>query len=530
MEEDPAYVEEVLAARRKRPVPSEPQKYWVEEAAFWEHRYLPVGSILAFESTLEEGDPDGEVAVLVRKTEHGAHGVTAWVSLVSVELLTSKVRVQKFFKKGEKRVHICYLTANICTAESQGDIHLREFWWFPPGEYKRPWVTAHGKRLVKEGLALSAQGTEVKDAGGDKAKGKSRVEERLSALRKKSPGRVSFAPGDHPARGDGDVGFPQDTAGGGILVLGGSPRSAAAPKRKVKEEPIAIPSDDDDPPSRRKDLGGGAMVTKRRGASVAVALAKAADAQQRRSIREKRRSRSRSRRRRKRRSRGRRDSRSRSQDQEEDSSSSSDSLIPPLRKKSRKDPGSVFKMLEDQAMEHLSQECLLEEEESSLKSRPRMYSYYQLGLKPNLDVKSRDNREICFLARGLDLLKEGKLPQLADHMAARLIAVNTASSQGWGVAKSLEIHQGEEDGPAPAHILLRAHRHTRQVEKAGGKGSWGRSQAWQQDWQGDGSWKGSGKGGKGKGKKGKSKTKGGKPWSGNEKEKGTDPNPKSGEK
>lgn len=507
----------IEAAREGRPPPQGPIEYDTEEAAFWEQRYIPPGSVIAFQSSLDDGVPDGEVAVLVQKVEHDREGVQLWVALVGTELIASRTKVQRYFKK-ERKVHICFLVGGVCTANSQGDIHLRHFTWHAPGEYAAPWLTNQGKKLVREGLVLAsrADATEEKPAMG--GANPTRVEERLGALRRKRAPVVSFAPGTAPPRDGPKLGGPSDTSGGGLLALGTGPTAAATPKRKVKKEPIVVPSDDEGPPRPR------------RGKSLGLALAKAVDARQKMAEGRRQSPRSRSRGRRKRRSRRRKDSRSASPRSEREDSSSSDSLVPPLKKKSRRDPGSVFKMLEAQATEHLAQESLLEEDETSLRNRPRMYSYYQLGLRPYLDAKSRDNREISFLARGLDLLKEGKLPELADHMAARLIAVNTASSQGWSVAQSLEIHKGEEDGPAPAHILLQAHRHTRQIEKAGGKGSWSRHHNWSGEWSQDGGWKGSGKGGKGKTKKGKGKQKGGKPWSGGEKEKGMDNAPKGGEK
>ena len=61
----------------------------------------------------------------------------------------------------------------------------------------------------------------------------------------------------------------------------------------------------------------------------------------------------------------------------------------------------------------------------------------------------------------------------------------------------------------PPHILLSAQRHQRQVEKAGGKGSWPKmTQSSWSDWQTDARPKGKAKGDKGKGKRGKGKGKG----------------------
>jgi len=172
----------------------------------------------------------------------------------------------------------------------------------------------------------------------------------------------------------------------------------------------------------------------------------------------------------------------------------------------------VFKMLEDQAVEQLAQDGVLEEEYmdgSGDGKRPKIFTYFQLALKPGLDTKSRDCREISLLSRCLDLLREGRLAHLADTLAARLLAVETATRQGWATAKHLEIYGPDEEGPVPAHILLSAQKHQRQVEKAGGKGSWSRGYGggWS-SWQTEASPKGKGKDVKGKGKKGKGKGKG----------------------
>lgn len=135
----------------------------------------------------------------------------------------------------------------------------------------------------------------------------------------------------------------------------------------------------------------------------------------------------------------------------------------------------------------------------------------QLCLRPQLDPRSRDAKELSLLSRALDLLRTGKLEALADVISARLIAVDTATRQGWQTAKFLEIDHDNEDGCAPAHVLLAAQRHGRLVEKAGGKGSWGRQASWYAgEWQQDSRPKGKGKEAKGKGKKGKGKSKGGK--------------------
>ena len=184
----------------------------------------------------------------------------------------------------------------------------------------------------------------------------------------------------------------------------------------------------------------------------------------------------------------------------------------------------MLRLLEQQAFEYLSQDGLLDEEDYGAelgRNRPRLTTYFQIALRPKLDPKARDCRELALLAHALDLLREGKLDELADVLAARLIAIETAQKQGWSTAQFLEIHTGEDQGTVPPHILLAAQKHSRQVEKAGGKGSWPRSSGWSSEWQTDGSHNLKGKPAKGKGKKGKGKNTSGKgKWAGwTEKEK-----------
>ena len=52
-----------------------------------------------------------------------------------------------------------------------------------------------------------------------------------------------------------------------------------------------------------------------------------------------------------------------------------------------------------------------------------------------------------------------------------------------------------------AHILLAAQKHGKQIERAGGKGSWSRTQTWGSDWTQEPRGKGKSKDAKGKGKR-----------------------------
>ena len=90
-----------------------------------------------------------------------------------------------------------------------------------------------------------------------------------------------------------------------------------------------------------------------------------------------------------------------------------------------------------------------------------------------------------------------------------MMAIDASTKQGWQTARHLEVYNDEQDNVAPPHVLLSAQKHARLVEKAGGKGSWPRTQTWgSYDWSYDQRPKGKGKDSKGKSKKGKGKGKG----------------------
>lgn len=116
---------------------------------------------------------------------------------------------------------------------------------------------------------------------------------------------------------------------------------------------------------------------------------------------------------------------------------------------------------------------------------------------------------------------------MADLLSSRMMAVEAASRLGWPNARHLEIFAvDQEEGIAPPHVLLSTMKHGRQVDKAGGKGSWGKTPSYPwHDWGGETKGKSKGKEAKGKGKKGKGKNKGWKYW-GSGKDDSTDPKPK----
>ena len=499
----PGEIGESLTAQQK---PTIAQAYDLVEADFWRHRHLPAGSVLTFAAGFIEESAAGECAVLVKEKE--MHGDSIWLKVrcLGTEEKDFHATFIQFFKRGKTQIHLCYGPATDCQEYADEGCHIDKFVWFPPGDFNAPWLSSAAKKAVKEGAKMAEE--EVKAAGGGAPPRSAftKMEDRLRRL--KESHHVTFD-GD-VARNSGRMadGEPETHRGG--AGRGRRPCTSgqkALTDGKVKQETIAIDSDSDRP-QKKKRSSSSRNVEDRLARAVTERLHQGEKKERKRSRSRSRRKRSRGRRRKRRRSSSRSDSR---ESRSGKSESSSESLIPPLKKKAQKDPGSVFRLLEQQAMEQLARDGVMEEDymtESREGRRPKIFTFFQLALKPGLDTKSRDCREISLLARCLDMLREGRLANLADTLAARLLAVETATRQGWATARHLEVFGPEEEGPVPPHILLSAQRHQRQVEKAGGKGSWPKSGQWNWgEWQADSRPKGKAKGDKGKGKRGKGKNK-----------------------
>ena len=230
-------------------------------------------------------------------------------------------------------------------------------------------------------------------------------------------------------------------------------------------------------------------------------------------------------------------------------SSSAESLLPPLQRRSRKEAGSVLRLLIRQVEEQLCELQGSDAHSQTLLGGTKLVSYYHLMMKAGgLQVNSRDGRELFLLANLIDLLRMGQLALLGDGLASRFLAIQQAQiDSNWIAARHLEIFTPEVMTAAGASMTLEARRHARLVDKAKGiqsnrsrnegpysGGAW-RSSNWNSNpWDGYGdSAKGKGKKGKGKPKGGSGQGKGGGSWRGgsaweptgkgaNEKEKNTE--------
>jgi len=199
----------------------------------------------------------------------------------------------------------------------------------------------------------------------------------------------------------------------------------------------------------------------------------------------------------------------------DDSSEDSElSYEAPLRKKAAKEPGSVMEMLVRHAQQQLDQGALLEEggAAAGLTSGIKISTFFALLIRPFHSNSSPLVRELFALGQSIDLLRAGRLPECADSLASRFIAVHTALGDGnWQVASQLEMFPLEPVQSATVSTMLQAQRHRRLIQRSqgytpnrwnsqgGGKGRGG--QPWSEKGKKGDAPKGKGKGkGRGAGK------------------------------
>lgn len=87
LEASPEELEGIRASLKNRPKPTSPQVYDVEEAAFWENCYLPVGSVITYEHVDHVTNPMGIVAILVKEQESRVNGMWLKVKWLGTDVL-----------------------------------------------------------------------------------------------------------------------------------------------------------------------------------------------------------------------------------------------------------------------------------------------------------------------------------------------------------------------------------------------------------------------------------------------------------
>eukprot|EP00435_Cladocopium_sp_Y103_P053261 s1285_g17.t1 len=154
--------------------------------------------------------------------------------------------------------------------------------------------------------------------------------------------------------------------------------------------------------------------------------------------------------------------------EDEDSEGSDLDFEPPLRRKATKDPGSVMAMLVKHAQDQMDRGALLESEgaRASLTSGIKISTYFALMIRPYHPSGSPLLRELYALAQAIDLLRIGKLPETADALASRFIAVHTALGDGnWLTASQLELYPLEATQSATTATMLQAQKHRKLSSK-----------------------------------------------------------------
>ena len=183
--------EEVRESLRSAPRPTTPVKYNLAEAEFWRLRHVPAGSVLLFKDPRSDPADDASVAALVLSTESLDRGVWVTVKVVGGSEEESKKRAQKFFRSGKRKLHLCNLDRDgMCMDVETEGLHLTQFEWFPPGDFSASWVSATGRKAIKDGKTMALeeekkrrQEEERKEPPADGERPHtSRVEERLRSL------------------------------------------------------------------------------------------------------------------------------------------------------------------------------------------------------------------------------------------------------------------------------------------------------------------------------------------------------------
>jgi len=203
-------------------------------------------------------------------------------------------------------------------------------------------------------------------------------------------------------------------------------------------------------------------------------------------------------------------------------SSQKEKLTAPLKRRSKKKPGSVLQMLLQHARSQLDQSSKVGiggEDSVSVVKGVKMGSYFAICVRPQNAMGQA--RELHHISQALDLLRQGELDSLGDVLAGRFMSVHQSVLDGtWTTARHLELMPLEDGTAAGPEVVLEAKRHARLAAKLAsgdawtwssgskGKGGRGRNSNWH---EGGGDSKGKGK----KGNKGKGKAKS---WNSSEKD------------
>ena len=514
----------------------------VRTPKFWESNLLCSGCIIEFELEVGKGSgkETGGVAVYVKSMEKTDNGWWLEPKLLGGTTEAVYAGAKNIFGKEKKKIHVCWHGASSCPIQGVRAHHIDKLrvhlMGADPPEYvdkvkKREWL-----KLVGEFKALLGGDADIAGEAGEKPEkdGKADPVDKLKELKKKlaARGKGGDPPKDAPGKQDALGAKTKPRILPSPLVAIADERSPTRGERKERKRK-------DSPEKEKKRKRSPSPEKEKKAHGIRGALVAAATKQEEKVKKKKKKkkkeegssgsgggkksSKKSSRKggdsspgasssagegkKKKKKKKKKKDKKEKSgSGGSEESDSTSSSMMPPLQKKAVRSPGSVLKMLLQKVGEALSEAAVAEDGGDS-KLGNKMSSYVQIVAKPLLGSKVRDMRELETIARCIDLLRQGCLPEVGDALAGRFMAVESAGlSNSWTDAQHLEVIPVKTGGVAPPSVLLKAKRHSRQIEKASGKGSWqssGSQAPWSNPWR----QKGGDEKGKGKGKKGNKKGK-----------------------
>ena len=197
----------------------------------------------------------------------------------------------------------------------------------------------------------------------------------------------------------------------------------------------------------------------------------------------------------------------------EEKESSSSELEAPVRKKAKKNAGSILQKLVEHAQQQLDQTSKVatpNDGSSALTSGVKISSYFAIVVRPQIPNAMNTLREMHHLGHCVDHLRNGELDALGDALASRFIALHQSALDGsWIAAKQMEMYPLDDVSAAGSALVLSARKHARLAAKVqnpeafawkgnpkgrGGRGNWNWSDNWSQNPQGKGKGNQKGKG------------------------------------
>lgn len=501
----------------------DPVDWTTDSALYRAARPVRVGRVVVFVMR-SPGPPvqTGKVACLVVGVEEQENGAWASVKLLGVENEGVKAQAQAAFSRKKLPLHLCAEEG----CEVGKAVHLRGFTVWPEGAFHAPWADKKAMKDMGKFLQREKGPPPESPPVGEGQPGSATA--KLAQLRQRVQSTSREAGGTKTPRAVHFAPLVEQTVPPGILK-----RTRMIPIKGEETIPVssseAESSLEERAQKKMRSVGGAlaAAVAKQNAEVLAPRTSRTGAGSSKRHSPQHVGSQSpmvgspAKKKKKKKSKKKKRKNDSGSSSDSEDSSSGSSDLKPPLQRKAEKKPGSVLRMLMEQVVLSLSDISLAEGEladgAAAVNASAKVLSYYQVAVRPHLQHRARDDKELHTLATCLDTPRQGQLERLGDLLAGRYLAVETAALEGsWDTARHLEVCKQQVQGAVPDTVRLAARKHQKTLDKAAGKGSFSSSSraGWEYPGSGSSGWAGEewkysvrGKGGvtKGKGKDGKNK-------------------------